>query len=182
MKKQDIAKRPTLVAVLAWLEIITGAILLLITPLVIWMLAQTPQMKETIEAIGITQGMAIFSVLFLGALCLCAGIGLWKGRRWGWWLGSFAMVYAVLRHASALLIISTLTGEMNVSEANITRHIFKSIGRIILYTLITAYLFRKDVLKYFRMEKVSRIKALAYIIGAGLLITLIGSLWSWFGT
>ncbi len=92
--------RPVGVSILAVLHFIGGILLFGVQFL---MFANLNAMEESLRTIGIPPALLIVAVMFLAALAIASGVGMWIGTKWGWWLAAFYYVYSIFRNASALL-------------------------------------------------------------------------------
>ena len=72
-------KRPTSVAVIAWIITITSGLSLVATPIT----AMIPMTRQAIEATGMPVAMAIFWGMLSGAIGVVSGIAMLKGVNWG---------------------------------------------------------------------------------------------------
>ena len=101
-------KRPngiSILSVLHILAVVIGAIIVTIT----MMRGQTP-------------AWIVVAFLFTFALALASGIGMWKGRKWGWYLGTFYYLYEIVRNVNVLISIPTLISSLTPEElANMSR-------------------------------------------------------------
>jgi hypothetical protein len=66
--------------------------------------------------LGFPTSLLIFSIVFLFALGIASGVGMWKGRKWGWYLGTFYYIYSITRNANALLAVSIFINSMSPGE------------------------------------------------------------------
>ncbi len=114
-----IKTRPVGVSILSALMLLSGvamAGLLFFAAFFMDWKGRESQLATAAATIGAPVSMLIGSVVFLAALAIEAGFGMWQGRRWGWWLGSFWFVYAIFRNANALLKLKMMTAGMSPLE------------------------------------------------------------------
>jgi hypothetical protein len=130
--------------------------------------------------LGTSPLFAQLSMLFLGALTLAAGVGMWRGAAWGWWLAGFYYVYAIYRNANALLVISSMADQLAGEARGPGYYYVKHVGRVVTHSLVLFYLFRESVLAYFGLDQLDKRRALvqlakpiAVLVVVQLLMTLL---------
>lgn len=158
-------KRPTGITILSILALISGVFIVV----------------QNIRAALITSGrnldvMLEISIYFIGLLALSSGIGMLLGKRWGWGIGAFYYVYAILRYANVMIIVFIKHLPLYGLSTEIKEHILLYSIRIIIHFLILVYFFRKSILEYFNLEHYSKRKSIPILFGIGVSIMLIGSL------
>ncbi|MCX6708020.1 MAG: hypothetical protein NTW67_00005 [Candidatus Woesearchaeota archaeon] len=158
-------QRPILISILAVLSIIGGILLAILLP--VFILAKDA-MAEGLALFEIPFWFLIFSLLFLTALSLAGGIGMWKGTKWGWWLAQFSFVFDIFRRLFALINTMAITDEVP------TKMYLRAIGAIVNILFIW-YFFKPDVLAYFNMQKIKKIKAMLIIIGINIAFVIIST-------
>ncbi len=85
-------KRPIGISILSFLFIVGGvggviAFLLGIGSL------DNPNAKQSLSMFGLTPIKLVVLLSVLGGFSVAAGIGMWIGRKWGWYLGSLYCMY-----------------------------------------------------------------------------------------
>lgn len=166
--------RPKVVSILAVLHILSGVALLV-------MIAGFGRQLGAIGSMwGTSPLFAQLSMLFLGVLTLAAGVGMWRGAAWGWWLAAFYYVYAIYRNANALLLISGMADQL-VGEARGPGYYYvKHVGRVVTHSLVLFYLFRESVLAYFGLDQLAKGRALVRLakpLAVLVLVQLLVTLW-----
>ena len=80
-------KRPVLVTVVAILQSLLALLLAGTTTYLVW-LALSPQIRAESDAADTVHGLMIGAGVISGpAIVLCVSSrGLWKSKRWGWWM------------------------------------------------------------------------------------------------
>jgi len=142
-------KRPILVSILAVLSIIAGIPSALIC--LIFLLIRD-EMITGIPMDGTLLDLLLLSLFVFSVISLAAGIGIWNGKKWGWWLVQFSSVYYILRSFSMF-------------KQEITEETYLRTAISILDIFLLWYFFRPNVLAYFNMQKIKKIKALLILIG-----------------
>ena len=126
-------KRPTSVAVIAWIITITSGLSLVATPFTVMM----PLARQAIEATGMSVGMAIFWGMLSGAIGVVSGIAMLKGVNWGRLLYLWAMP-----------IMTVLNWILYGFNAN-------GIPGIIVYVIFLIFLIRPAASAFFGSEEVA---------------------------
>lgn len=113
-----------------------------------------------------------FSVLLLGIINLGSGIGMWLGKRWGWYLGAICYCYAIIRNSVALVQLSQILRVFNHLQQEAGLSYIKFSARIIGNGLILSYLFKSNVTNYFQVNNRSNWKKAGLVLGVTLIIFL----------
>lgn len=162
------ANRPMGVSILSALLMLSGLMLLVAQ---ITLFATLKGMEETLNSIGIPPYILLFGVIFLTALTIASGVGMWMGTKWGWWLGSFYYVYSVFRNGSALLSIGMMTEQFEDTSRGVEYYMAKHGSRAVFSFLLFLYFFKRNVLEYFGMEGLNKSKAIGILGGICIAIT-----------
>ena len=152
-------KRPVGVSILAVLYVTGGLGTLAIQILF------SSSLLGAAEFLGVSSLLTMVHFAFLGALGLAAGIGMWTGRKWGWWLGALYLLYSIARDTNALFTISDLVREYGEPEAGATRIYVKHAGRIIVNSLLILYFFKSNVVEYFQVAGIGTRKRFLALVG-----------------
>lgn len=153
-------KRPVGITILALLYFVGGLGLLALQ------VVFHRQLAEGLGSIGATAVVAFLGIFFLAAIGIAAGIGMWLGKSWGWWLGAFYLTYSVARSISALITLPGLLEAAGESAASGAKHYVKFGGRIVVHSAICWYFFTPKVEAYFGVAAISRKKRLAGLVTA----------------
>jgi hypothetical protein len=167
MKKKRLKTPPPRLP-LKWLAIVP--ILEGLTPLVVgFALLVHPEQISVGTGASIT--FLFLSSLFLGLLGLAAGVGIWLGRPWGWWLATYYSLYLALRGLNGVLS-SLAAGELG--------SVLSYGWRLIIGTALAAYLCTEGSLSYFgvihRKKWTSLLILLAATIGTILAFVVLAAL------
>jgi predicted small integral membrane protein len=157
--------RPVGISILSVLHFIGGIGAIAMAAFFLVML-QKPQFAEKFSAIGIPVPLLVAAIVFLGVLGLASSVGMWRGARWGWYLGSFYYAYSILLNVNALLSIGNLFRSFPPDEhANMTHspsfQYTKFAVRLLISTLIYLYFFKDNVREYFGLHDSKRWIAVA---------------------
>jgi hypothetical protein len=130
------------------------------------LIGRLQELEGPLRAVGIPPVLVVLGVVFLGLLGTTAGVGMWFGKKWGWSLGAFYLVYAIARYTSAIIIVAGLPDTPDAGSRGRVSFFAKQAGRIIVHLLILLYFFKGNVLHYFELQDLPRWKALLKMIGA----------------
>jgi hypothetical protein len=122
------------------------------------------QIEQATAALGAPLSLIIGSVVFLSALAIEGGVGMWKGRKRGWWLGSFWYAFAICRNVNALFFVSRLARtlpaeELTAMQGEIRQAYIKFGMRLAVSSLLYLYFFKTNVREFFGLREASRWKA-----------------------
>ena len=107
MNESDI-KRPIGISILAGLHIIGSIIVAVIFLLYIPLLQNRPEFNKVVPLLGISPATLFIVIGFVLALACASGIGMWMGKKWGWFLGSFYYAYFIITNINALIMIPVI--------------------------------------------------------------------------
>jgi len=159
--------RPVGIAVLAVLHFGGG---ILLGAMQLFMLPKLDEFEEPLRSAGLSPLLLLIGITFLALLGIAAAIGMWFGRKWGWWLATFYYVYAMARNIWALVLIARLHDDLGNGGRGPEDYYFKHLGRIVVHALILVYFFRANVLSYFGLERLSKWTAMTVLVWACLVV------------
>jgi hypothetical protein len=168
--------RPLGISILAVLHIV-GGIILGVMQLVL--LGKLNEIEAPLRSIGIPPVLLVIGVGFLALLGTAAGVGMWTGKKWGWWLGAFYYVYSITRNATALVTVAELANEIASDGRGPGYYYVKHTGRIAVSLLILLYFFKENVLHFFGLEDISKSKAISLMIGICVAISGLATAYAW---
>lgn len=165
--------RPAGIAILSILAILGG---IMIAGLLLYFAVYLPPSKRremgqgVSETLGVAPSLLIAAVVFLGVLGTASGIGMWLGRKWGWWLGSFWYLFATFRNANALFVTYQLSSTMPAEElaalpGGVGKYYLKFGARVIISALLYWYFFKSNVREFFGVQDAPLWKASAAQVG-----------------
>jgi len=166
-------KRPSGISFLAVLYIL-GAILVLGMQIALG--GKTIQSLTTMGSTGI---YAFIMIAILSVLQLVAGIGMWTGKKWGWWLGALYLFLAVARAIDSLIAIPFVMKQFGPPEPGLAIYSIKFIGRAILYSFIIRYFFTEKVEAYFDVTAIPARNRFVRLVSITVVIMLISSIAAW---
>lgn len=123
-----------------------------------------PQVTQALSEIGIPLPLLIAGIGFLAVLGIASAIGMWKGKTWGWYLGSFSFAYAIVRNVNALVAVYDLSNVLPAEElADASRgpgYYYMKFGiRTVVSLLLFMYFFKANVRAYFGLVEARLWKA-----------------------
>ncbi len=170
-------KRPVGIAILSWLHMISGILGFIIFIFLFLIFRNNPPAINSLSSIGIPPLLSVIGVFFILAMTIISGIGMWKGKKWGWMLGSFNYLYEVVRHLNALFLvpaISSMFSAEDLSQASrYPAFYYVKIGVLVIIAgLIYLYFFKGSVRLYFDVFEMKKWKLVLAQIGICFLIVL----------
>ena len=147
-------RRPKGISILSVLHIGGGILGLLVTPLLAVKLITGAGIPEGLNQLGLSPILLITAYLFLFGLATLSGIGMWRGRWWGWHLGAFYYLYSIARNAGALVHLPDVFGAIPAEaledlERGPEFYAIKYGGRTLVHALIYLYFFKTNVRQFF---------------------------------
>jgi len=109
---------------------------------------------------GTSTTFLLLSSLFLGLLGLAAGIGIWIGKPWGWWLAAYYSLYLALRGLNGVLS-SLLMGE---SASALLGYGW----RLVIGVVLAVYLFTQGSLNYFGVSHPKKLASFLILLAAAI--------------
>lgn len=181
MERED---RPLGVALLSVLHFISG---ILIGVLAIWGLTmlREPRVAEGIAKFGIPIPLLATAIGFLVLLGVLSGVGMWKGTRWGWYLGSFYYVYSFVRNLNAFFAVDDLfamfgeEGPPPVGRGPEYYYLKFSL-RAFFCLLLYFYFFKGNVREYFGFGQMKMWPLIVSQVALCIAIMLTGTAWYMF--
>lgn len=156
-------KMPALLRILAMLHLIAGGFMLVT---MVQALARGVDLSAPAEIIGTSTSTMFAGMVFLALLGLATGVGMFSGRPWGWWVAAFYYVYAIMRAGNGMLFTIGFWDQLAAEgDRGPDYHLRKFGVRMALHALILVYLFSRPVIDYFGLERLSRWRAAAKLIG-----------------
>ena len=105
-------------------------------------------------------------------LAFATSIGMWQGRKWGWWLACTGFVLFVIQNVGSVILVNLSSNASSIA-AFLSVDSLKFLVRGIIFVGILAYWLRRSVQRYFDLEKIGRIKAVVLAAVSGIRITLV---------
>jgi len=169
--------RPIGIILLSILHL-AGGLLLFAILVAVYLLSHDDKLQEALDSVGIPLPMLLAGIGFLGLLGVASGIGMLRGKKWGWYLGSFWYAYAIIRNAAALITVYGLSAEIAAAETarGPGFYYFKFSMRIFISALILLYFFKANVRAYFGLQQTPLWKPVAVELAASLGIAVAASL------
>lgn len=160
-------KRPLGITILSILSILSGLGVLILQIL------YNETLVQLMNEFEFSSMILVISVTFLALTSLISGVGMFLGKKWGWWLGAFCIIYAIIRNANALISIFNMTDYIESSTKGLKYYLTKHIGRIITNGLVFTYFFKNNVMEYFRIKHYSKYKVALQLIVTGICIFIL---------
>lgn len=164
--------RPMGVSLLSALMIISSVVLLI---------SQVTAFKTLIEASSILGVSNVFfqgALGFLGLLGVVGGVGMWLGKKWGWWLAMFYFAYSMTRNVNVIISIQGISDQFGMSGQDIGVYYLKYGIRALWNGILLFYMCRENATVFFNTMETKKWKALLIVFAICAAIFVIGSLLS----
>jgi hypothetical protein len=148
METETKAIRPLGIAILSWLHMIGGAVG--VTALFL----ANAKAQEAVAATGMSADLVTCVAVLFCAFSFACGVGMWMGRIWGWYLGSFYWMYSLLTSVNALIPMPSAMNAAPSNEALDTAHgpVFYYVThgvRAAIGVFLYSYFFKSNVRSFF---------------------------------
>lgn len=135
----------------------------------ITLLLNLGKLGEASSTIGLPSMLLQAGIGFLGLSGFAASIGMWLGKRWGWWIALFYFTYAVTRNLNVMISISTIANDLD-STQNLGSYYVKYGVRMAWNGYFIYYLCTDNPAYYFGTTEVNKWKAVLMVSAVCLLI------------
>ncbi|MDX1682213.1 MAG: hypothetical protein R3336_03740 [Phycisphaeraceae bacterium] len=154
-------KRPLGISILSVIYMTVGGIGLLVGGLYLLVLSglvSPEEAEKAREAVGaawqVKTGVFILAMMAM----LAAGIGMWWGETWGWFLGSlFGMLFIVgslVNLMQVMQLLETVSAEAaDETRRQLTQQYVNHVAGMVIYGLIYTYFFKGTVRTFFRLRE-----------------------------
>jgi len=160
-------KRPGFITLVAVLYVFSGIGIL---GMQIWSLINQPELANSI---GVSSFLLTTVITFMGIIILIAGIGMFKGERWGWFVSLYYQAFNIGRNALAGVYIFMSRDELIFAGANLSKHYIKFSGRVLIGVAILYYFVSGPVMEYFEINQSKKISYVMKTIGIVILTLII---------
>jgi hypothetical protein len=173
--------RPRGITLLAWLHLVGGALAPIVTVFLIFVINRNPEGQAVFGRFGISPILVYLGIVILGALGFASGLGMLRGKTWGWHLGSFYYVYAILRNTNALVMILYIMSRATAEELAGMSHgpnyyVSKHGIRIIVSGLIYTYFYKMNVLQFFGLSERPKWKMITVEVCIAVIVAVVPEL------
>lgn len=165
--------RPRGISILRVLHLVGGIILAIILVPLIIAFKSNPEASEAFAAMGMSPIAALIAMILLCVITIASGVTMWKGIKWGWYLGSFYYLYSVFRSISALMTVPLILSQAPPEQvAHPPSYYYtKFTVRSIIHLLIYLYFFKSNVRDFFNVSEIAKWKPVLIEIGVCLAIS-----------
>jgi hypothetical protein len=158
--------RPLGVAILAILHGLAGIAL---GAMLVVLIANASENLEWFDQKGFPFAwFSAFSAVFV-LLALASGIGMWRGAKWSWWLAAFYYFFMLFSDICQLLLMTPLKVATEDYDGALVIIVRQGLGAVICFALLR-YLFNANVLRYFGLSALRKLRALGILFGLTLVL------------
>ncbi|MCB7130187.1 MAG: hypothetical protein J3T61_11690, partial [Candidatus Brocadiales bacterium] len=115
----------------------------------------------------------LFGEVLIVVVAITSAVGLFVGAKWGWWLAAFHWTWRIAREVLIPLSALILTGLSNNAETEVTLDFAEMFVPVILQSLLLLYLFKENVLEFFRFDSLSKPWAIAALFSIGFIVAFV---------
>ena len=155
-------KRPLGVAILSWLHLIGGGILIIGTLVMLY--RPESDAVRNIEEAGFSPAAIILSVSFIAFLGVGSGLGMLLEKSWGWYLAVYYYINSIFRNGYTVYMVYQTQDQIEPGDRGPEYYYFKYGGRVVIHFFLFLYLFKPNVLRFFYLGEVNRGKLLAALL------------------
>ncbi|WP_127589033.1 hypothetical protein [Paenibacillus koleovorans] len=163
--------RPAGVSILAVLLAIGGGLLLFTQ------LTALKELNEASSVLGVSAVLLQGSISLIGLSGVAAAVGMWIGKKWGWWLALFYFAYAVCRNVNVIISIPGVAEQLGAAVQDQTVNYVKHGIRVVWNSLLMLYLCGEGATTYFfGMTSINKWKAVLIVFAVSILIFAVTTL------
>ncbi|HQU47292.1 MAG TPA: hypothetical protein PK867_31105 [Pirellulales bacterium] len=118
---------------------------------------------------GLSPAVCLIGCTFIASLFVGAGVGMFQGVKWIWWLEAFGFAWSICTSVLGIVVSLFFWNQMGARGA--VNLLFKYPIRLVVGALILTYLLSENVRAFFRLKRLDTGQALGILFG--LAITLI---------
>jgi hypothetical protein len=158
-------RRPPIVIILAALHMIIGIVCIISSMIAIQ------------SGLSLGQFTILIDSIPFGVLGIISAIGIWMGRRWGWFAAAFLYAYGILGYFQYAFQIPAYV-EQQVSISN--PYYYREIFYLILFSVMSLLLWRKEIQDFYDISHIPSFKKIIMVIGTTIIYIVIhinASLW-----
>ena len=127
----------------------------------------------TISAFSASYKVMLFGEVLIVVVAITSAVGLFVGAKWGWWLAAFHWTWRIAREVLIPLSALILTGLSNNAETEVTLDFAEMFVPVILQSLLLLYLFKENVLEFFRFDSLSKPWAITALFSIGFIVAFV---------
>ena len=174
--RSHIAVRPIGVWILAILFVLGGVMIAAVSFLA---LSPAANVERVYRAFHLTPEIIFAGAFLAGVVVFATGVGMFVGWRWGWWLATLYFVWTAFRSSAFvinLMLSPDLTDVIGESTTRGMQYYLVKYGmRVPVNFLLTVYMFRENVLGFFGLSQLAKLKAVVILAGVSLAMVVIPS-------
>jgi hypothetical protein len=123
-------------------------------------------LPKDVERVGFLGAQPHAATAFIGILGVAGGVGMFCGKRWGWWLGSILLWYSAVIEVSAIHDVASIARRHAVPALSVGLSYAGHLGEALIAALLSWYLFSNPVSAYFQFPPRSKSVRCLFLFGA----------------
>lgn len=160
-------KRPGFLSLLAIMSILSGLAILCME---VWV---TVNRIDPSSALGVSPILLNIVIGFMGIVALLSGVGMIKGRPWGWFAGVYYQIFNIGRNFLAFLYLFLSRGIYQAEGIDLGYQYAKFSVRILFSVMILYYFASEKLMDYFEIDQSKKKTHIIKLIGVGILTFII---------
>jgi hypothetical protein len=129
---------------------------------------------KDVSKLGSTGVITTIYIILFTTIYLIAGLYMWRGWKLGWWLGALAFLYGLVETVIMLLLIlrvhGIFSGQFAAHYQEYNLLYFTYVVLILVYLLIFAWFFKRNILEYFGLQGQGKIRAITALLIATIIL------------
>jgi hypothetical protein len=156
-KHARLAPRPLGIAILSWLHLLAGGFFVFATCVPLWQLMAGEENRT-----GLPYWFQILLAAFMTLLAGSSSVGMWRGARWGWWLGALYYVWSALGVVAE--IPYALPEAEELDQEMLAPRLAATLVRLAIFVLVALYFFKGSVRAFFGLQSLRMVPALNVLV------------------
>jgi hypothetical protein len=111
---------------------------------------------------GLPYWFQISLAAFMTLLAGSSSVGMWRGARWGWWLGALYYVWSALGVVAE--IPYALPEAEELDQEMLAPRLAATLVRLAIFVLVALYFFKGSVRAFFGLQSLRMIPALNVLV------------------
>lgn len=116
------------------------------------------------------------AVTIAAAFVIAMGVGLFRGMKFAWWLEAFGFTQNICGNGISVVLalaMPLITGLRNPLFVFAAFFVFKYVMRMVISSLLLAYLFKKNVRAFFGLKQLDTGQALGILFGIAITLSVV---------
>ena len=103
-------------------------------------------------------------------------MGLWLGKRWGWWIASFYYVWAVLGVVADFMLMPFHAHRLDTESLVVS--VLGKVMQLVIHALLLVYLLKPNVRAFYRLQSLRVDRALILMVVIAVMLLAVTFYWT----